>query len=821
MNLTVANQVLPAAAVQRRIDAYRASAGAGDMLSSARGAAAEAWQILLGELARVHGDDLAAAEDQVRRRVEEMGVAFRLPGEVEERRWPVSPVPLMIDESEWNGIAGAVAQRAQLCEALLADIYGPQSLVASGDLPPGLLTGSPQFLRPMIGKAPPGGHYLNVYAADLARSPDGEWRVLADHTRSPAGAGYALENRLAVAELFAGLAERINIARLAPFFADLRAGFAAACPRSEPRIGLLSPGRFSQSYAEQAHLARYLGLILVEGADLAVHHGKAYLRTIEGLKRIDALWQRMDARYIDPLSLDPRSTIGVPGLVDAIAAGGVVVANAPGASVLESPAFLAFMPALAQKLLGEALRLPNIATWWCGQPRECRAVTTDFDRLVIGPAFADPPLGLAGQAARLGSEIIGPDREGLFADLARRPLDYVGQELVQLSTMPVVDQGQLVARPFTLRVFAARDAAGEWTVMPGGFARIGAVADVRAVSLGVGTRSADVRIRVDHPIEPITLLGTPGMDAIRRNPGTLPSRVADNLFWLGRYLERGEAVLALVRAGAAGVLVGDSASSVRAESLNRIRDRLVADFAAPHGSENILASALEDEYAPASVAASLATARAIGAGSRDRLSPDFWQLLDAPFPATGLFQQKNMVLKARFAALAGLAAEHMGRTSGWRFHDLGRRIERAIAGCRLIRDFAGEQASAEDLTVLLELCDVQITYRQRYPAGLALLPVRDMVGLDPFNPRSIAWQLTRISRHLELLPRLKDDGMAEPQQRMAAMLEARLAMLDAQSLTPPVCVELEARLSELSDTIAHRFFLHGSEALRASSMTLA
>lgn len=798
---------------------YCAEAGPGDVLCGAQGAADEVWQSIFEEILNAGDGELAQAQDRVQRHVQEIGTSFRLPDETEERQWPVSPIPLPVSEAEWAGIASAVVQRAELGELLLADIYGPQRLMSSNILPAAALTGSPHFLRPMVGVAPPGGHYLHIYAADLGRGPDGEWRILADHSRSPAGAGYALENRLAASQVLGGLASRLNIQRLAPFFTDLRAGIAASCHRVDPRIALLTPGRFNQSYAEQAHLARYLGLLLVEGADLAVHDDRVYLRTIEGMKRVDALWQRMDARLLDPLALDSRSAIGVPGLVDAMAAGDTVIANFPGSAILEAPVFSAFMPLLAQRLTGETLRMPNIATWWCGQERENAHVRAEFENLVIAPAFGARPIGLGEGGARLGAEIAGDERARLLDDMGRRPQDYIGQEIVHLSTMPVVEGGGLVPRPFTLRVFVARDANGRWSVMPGGFVRMGPVSDIRATSIGAGTRSADVIVHGGCPVAPVTLMS--GSDAIRRNPGTLPSRVADNLYWLGRYLERGESVLGLVRTGSA-IAMGGSEDDL--DTSRRICGQLLACEAVENidgAPADIFASAIGDLSATSSVAALLAAARTIGGGSRERIAPDFWHLLDSPFPADDRFQQMNLILKARFAAFAGLAAEHMGRTAGWRFHDLGRRLERALNICRLVRMFARDDATANDLTALLELCDVQISYRQRYSIGLALMPVRDLVALDPFNPRSITFQVKAIAEHLEALPRLKDDGMAEPQEGAATGLMALTATLSAKTLTAEVCNELEQRLTALSDLIGQRFFLRGSEALRAAGMTLA
>ena len=778
------------------------------------------WAPMLAEVAEASDGDLSALRARAERQADDIGTSFRVAGEEEERRWPLSPLPLMIGEHEWRGIADGIVQRASLMELLLADIYGAQRLVGNGLVPAALLNGSPNFLRPMVGLTPPGGHHLQVYAADIGRGPSGEWRVLADHTRNPVGAGYALENRLAVSRVLPGLQGRLHVERLAPFFADLRAGIAAACKRSDPRMALLTPGRLNPSYAEQAHLARYLGMLLVEGEDLATHGDQVYLRTIEGFKRVDALWRRIDARLLDPLAFDSHSRIGVAGLIDAIAANNVVVANAPGAGVLESAAFAAFLPRLSVRMTGEDLRLPNIATWWCGQDDECARVQASLDTMVIAPAFAVQPRGLGAKGARLGSDFDENERAALFADMQLRGIDYVGQEVVKLSTLPTVGADGLEPRPFTLRVFAARDAGGAWSVMPGGFARIGAGSDARAIVIGEGAFSTDVAIVADRAVAPMTLMPHADAVAIRRNPGTLPSRVADNLFWLGRYLERAENILALVRGGLGGSADVDGGASLGSETAARLDAMIVASGAAPSGGAT-LGAAFGDTAQPSSVASLLHAARGIGAGSRERLSADVWRLLDKPLPDQGPLNVRASALSERLSALAGLSAENMGRTASWRFLDLGRRLERAVGVCRLLKTFGVDDPSADDLFLLLDLSSSAISYRQRYPGGLAVLAVRDLVALDGSNPRSLAFQVEAIAAHLAALPRLADDGMAEPQQIEATALAANLATFPAAALDGHAVQGIENRLMSLSDAIGRRFFLRGGTPLRASGLTLA
>jgi uncharacterized circularly permuted ATP-grasp superfamily protein/uncharacterized alpha-E superfamily protein len=811
---------------ERWIADYCRGGRSGDVLCDDT-AQAPAWRAVFEELAGLSGEALDHARERAQRHAEDIGTGFRIAGEGEERPWPLSPVPLMIAEKEWEAIAGGVAQRADLMEAVLADLYGEGTLVRDGHVPAALVTGSPFYLRPLERLTPPGGYHLQFVAVDLGRGPDGAWRVLADHLRAPAGAGYALENRLAMARTLSGLPDRINVARQAPFFAAFRDGLAELCRRVDPRIGLLTPGRLNPSYSEQAHLARYLGFLLVEGADLAVREDIVYVRTIAGLKRIDALWRRVDPRLLDPLALDSHSTIGVPGLIDAMAAGNVVLANAPGSAVLEAPAFSAFLPALAQRLLGTALTLPNIATWWCGQEAECDHVRAALDTLLVSSAFGPAPLGLP-DGPVLGAALNAGAREALLADMMRRPQDYVGQEVARLSTMPVVSGDRLEPRPFTLRVFAARDRDGEWTVLPGGFARIGEHPDPRAAVMGEGTWSADVCIHGSEMVAPVSLLPTGDSTQLRRNPGTLPSRVADNLFWLGRYLERGESQLALLRVLLGHSITADTGAALPPETVQRLINMVVAAGSAPAPATlgradltQLARTALEDEAGWYSIRRVNLQARSIGEVSRERLSADMIRLLEAPFPTKGNLLDRAGSIQRRYSALAGLSAEHMARTDAWRFHDLGRRIERAAAAVRYVRAFGGVQATADDLSTLLDLADSQISYRQRYLTGMARVPVLDLVTLDPGNPRGIAFQIGAISAHLNSLPVLSDDGLAEPQQEQARELAAIMVTANALRIDDTTLIEIENRLGRLSDAVARRYFLQGAESLREAGMTLA
>src|ERR1700751_352008 len=480
------------------------------------------WTRFFDAFASLSPADIERRFGAAARHRKEAGVTYRAPGESADRLWPLSHLPLLIGEADWQQLSAGIAQRAQLFELVLRDLYGEGRLVADGAIPAAAIAGSPEYLRPVCGIKPPGGRYLNLYAADVGRGPDGRWWVVGDRTQAPSGAGYALANRLVLSRAFASLHKSMNVERVAPFFEAFRDGLRGSADRDEPRIGLLTPGNFSETYFEDATLARYLGFLLVEGDDLPVSGDRIHIRTVAGLKRLDVLLRRVDSNFLDPLELDASSHLGVPGLIDVLRKNGVVVANMPGSGVLEARALLGFLPSLCRRLLGEHLMMPHIATWWCGQKAARDVVLSRLDQLAIEGAYGRGVPGFDATGPVLPSELAPAERERLVAAINERGIDFVGQELVRLSTMPVWDQGRIVPRPFVLRVFAAATPDG-WIVMPGGFCRIAEQLDARAVSMGNGARAADVWVISDKAVSTRTLL--PGSDSvrIRRIAGVLPS----------------------------------------------------------------------------------------------------------------------------------------------------------------------------------------------------------------------------------------------------------------------------------------------------------
>jgi len=787
------------------------------------------WTRFLDSFASLGPAEIERRFGAADRHLREAGVTYRAPGESADRLWPLSHLPLLIDEADWQQLSDGIAQRAQLLELVLRDLYGEGRLVAEGAIPAAAIAGSSEYLRSVSGVKPPGGRFLGIYAADVGRGPDGRWWVLGDRTQAPSGAGYALENRLVLSRAFTSLYKSMNVERVAPFFEAFRDALRASADRDDPRIGVLTPGAFSETYFEQATLARYLGFLLVEGEDLAVSGDRVHIRTVAGLKRLDVLLRRVDSNFLDPLELDASSRLGVPGLIDVLRKDGVVVANMPGSGVLEARALLGFLPSLCRRFFGEGLKMPHIATWWCGQKAAREEVLERLDEVAIEGAYGRGVPGFDTHGPVLAGELSASERDRLRAAIRDRGMDYVGQELVRLSTTPVWDQGRITPRPFVLRVFATATANG-WTVMPGGFCRIAEQPDARAVSMGDGARSADVWVVTEKAVPTRTLL--PGSDAVRikRIAGVLPSRAADNLFWLGRNLERAEATLRLIRTMGAQQRDPSKGSSGVINATERIQRLLVAWGAASQTSRTqpakVAAEALQAVDRFGSALSLLRSAQRTATSLRERLSPDAWQVITEMTDRLahevedddGVVSAAELTLQ-ELASFAGLAQENMNRAAGWRFLELGRRVERAINTMRFARQFAYDEAGGDDLDILLTLVDCQITYRSRYLVGPVLAPVRDLVVLDPYNPRSVAFQIEALNDHIASLPALKENGLIERPQRLAVALRATLTTAEATELDTKTLFSLEQDLLRLAEAIGLHYFPHGANASRPEKLT--
>lgn len=777
---------------------YRPLAGVPDEMVDADGRIRPLWQPFAAHLGAMSEAELLQRTARADQYLLDSGVFYRQygAGQSTERPWPLSHVPVLIDEDDWSAIAAALVQRADLLEALMADLYGANRLVAEGHLPAALVAGNPEWLRPMVGIRPRSGHFLHFVSFELGRGPDGHWWVLADRAQAPSGSGYALENRVATSRAFAEFYAGNNVHRLAGFFRSFRDGLLGLARDRDGRVAILSPGPLNETYYEHAYIARYLGFSLVQGEDLAVVDGRMMLRTVSGLRPAEVLWRRLDSSFADPVELDPQSRIGTPGLVSALRAGGVTVVNSPGSGILETRALMAFMPRLAPELIGAALAMPNIATWWCGGAAERASILADPDNLILSPA-----LGTGAPFDRLGETVRATDlgAAGLAARLGTAGQDLVAQEAVTLSTTPALVGGRIAPRPMTLRVFAARGTEG-WTVMPGGFARIGATPDAAALAMQRGGSAADVWIMSRNPVAAVSMVPAASAPYRRATPGALPSRAADNLFWLGRYVERTEGIVRLLRARNIRLAEAGAAASPLLDALDPLLSALDTDPA---------------KGIPAGLLDTLGAAIASAGQVRDRFSPDAWSALidiektarrmaDRVAPGVDSARALSALLR-KLAGISGLVQDNMYRFLGWRFLSVGRQLERASGMLAVLAQLAGAKAPAGALDLAIELGDSVLTHRRRFTVSTSRATVIDLLGLDPMNPRSVRHQVDTMRDQVEVLPGASDDGTLSPLARAVIGIQADLATAEPETLATETLLALRSRLATVSDLLTEAY----------------
>jgi len=838
------------------LDSYASPDGSYDELRGPGGAIRKQWAPLAKALDALGSVELGRRSREAARLLRNDGVTYNIydPSDPSDTGpsgahgpsalstpWALDPVPMLIGNDEWTEIERGVVQRAELFDLILADLYGPRDLLRRGVLPLELVYGHRGFLRQADQIRLPGPHQLIVYAADLARDAQGRPSVIADFAQAPSGAGYALENRVVTSRVLPALYRDSQVKRLAPFFRTLRASLAAVAPNGidSPRVVVLTPGTFNESYFEHAYLARYLGYSLVEGTDLIMRDGRVWLRALGGLDPVDVILRRVDGWYSDPLELRSDSRLGVPGLVEASRRGTVSVVNGVGASVLENVGIMPFLPRLARELLGQDLLLPSTTTWWCGNPAERSHVLANLRDLVVKPIARK-----AGRNAMYGWSLSADQIDDVRRRIEARPHLYVAQERVAFSTAPCVRDASsapgdprdrrgssaLEARHAMLRAFAVAS-DDSFVAMPGGLTRVSATPDDQFVSAQLGGLSKDTWVLAPEPERQTGYWLHAGPSVSVIDPaGSMPSRAAENLYWLGRYAERAEGTVRLVRAildRAGDFTAGtDHAGTECLHALLMALTHLSAGYPGfvgdgaearrEHPEDELIAVVL-DRSRRGSIASVLGSMFTAANSVRDQLSNDTWLATsaiehelatlaravdDSPFDAAAALQPMLATVMRNLLALAGIASESMVRDPGWRFMDAGRRVERAALLATLldatlvpVRTTASDSMLLESVLISVESI---ITYRRRYRSQAQLATVLDLMLVDPTNPRSLAFQIDRLGADVAEFPRDARPRLSEEEQ-LVLQLSTRLRVIDTEQLSS---VNSDGRREELASFLA-------------------
>lgn len=810
------------------------------------------WQALAAQLDSEAPTAMRQRLEAVQRQIRDNGVTYNVYADTHgvQRPWGLDVLPLIIAQDEWQHIAASVAQRATLLNKVLLDIYGEQHLLASGQLPPALVYGHSGFLPACVGVA----HYdeiaLHSYAVDIARAPNGQWWVMSDRTQAPTGAGYALENRTIISSVFPELFRDLNIERLSGFFASMRDSLAHWGHRvaenqartvpdmtplgsgEPPLVVILTPGPYNETYHEQSFLAGYLGYPLVQGSDLTVRNGVVWLKTVAGLKPVHAILRRIDDDYCDPLELNAESLLGVAGLAQVARLGNVLVANALGSNLLQSGALLGFLPKLCRTLLGEELRMPSVTTWWCGEPAALEYVINNLDYLVIHPAY--PHIR---SAPVFGEDLTQLQRESLITRLLAQPDHYIAQQQVDISHAPTLvnhQQPEISSLAVSLRVYAFATPNG-YAIMPGGLARVASGKDARDVTMQRGGTSKDTWVLSNYSQPSVSMLRktSSSRDLVRGNT-YLSSRMAENLFWYGRYCVRHLQKALMLRATIHALV--EYTPETRAgewptiQGLCQRLELLPTQFNTAQPSQlwsddeigPLLIHAVFSQYS-SSLATSVQQLFQQAFNLRERISNDHWRtvnLLSRQFITR--YQQPTLqdamssIEQAinHFVTLTGFAMDWMTRDLGWRFMSVGRRIERLQFMCILLSR-ALSMPERSNLEWLLQVTNNLVTYRARYAAQPEWLPVLDLLLMDEHNPNAIVFQIKGLLKYLEEMDAQDNAGgiAAELRDCWQALLQ-----LDADECfhagNPALAGWLNRTFAvthALSDRLSLRFFSYASQ----------
>lgn len=792
-----------------------------DEMNDARGQVRPHWQNLSVKIQRWSSEERHSIASSASRMIADLGTTFNVYSDVGGVGQPyeLDPVPLLVSTADWAQVSAGLAQRIRLIDAVLADLYGPQQLLRDGLIPPDLVNSSPAFLQYTRGIQPAGGHFVVTTGCDLVRAPNGQWTVLSDHTGTPGGLGQVLENRNVASSLLSDQFEALRIARLGSFFNLERRTLQSLLPSrgDMPNVVFLTPGFRHPSYFEHAYKARLLGFPLVEPADLTVRERRLFLKTLAGLRRIDVVANRIEDGGLDPLEHSVRGGGGVPGLVESWRTGNVALANAPGAGFASTPALMPFLPGICRKWFGEEIKLPFVETWWLSQNDVRRRVLDQLHRYVLLSAFNRDPL-LPIRCASLSPAA----RKQWVAAIEERPYDFVAQLDVMPSISPSLETRGIRQRPVVWRAFTLNTAGGP-VVLPGGLARVGKTAQAPQLWPGHAGFTKDVWVP-DEASDFMAKTEVKSPRAVKdRHPSALevPSRIAEQLFWVGRYAERIELATRLLRvtlrnlSGEAGRLQQEQLGAC----LTLIRGtNLVPKEVIIHPAHTLktLAGLIHDQSTRGGIPTLTRSLLRNAAAARDRLSDDTWRffnrlegIVHAPPGSPGASDLLRTLdtLVLHLSAFAGMQAENMTRGQGWRFLEIGRRIERALSGIKLLRTAAGQgDGESAVLDPLLETCDSVMTYRRRHFSRPRLDAVIDLIFFDRSNPRAVAYQVEIIGREIPRLPGEQDFGLSPKIREHLRELESRFT--DSPAPDEDGLDELFSSVEVFADMLTQHYFSH-------------
>lgn len=808
------------------------------------------WSKLLTSFDTLGVTGLTARQKDIDWLLSENGVTYNVYNDPQgmHRPWNLNVVPFMLHQNEWAEVEEGLKQRAELLNLVLKDVYGDRKLIKNGIVPYEVIYGHRGFLRQCSGMELQLEQYLSIYAADLCRGTDGRLWVVNDRTEAPSGMGYALENRSTTSRILPDLYAEMKVKRLSGFFQEFNQMLidAALGKKENPNIVILTPGSHNETYFEHAYMASFLGYPLVQGNDMVVRDGFLWMKSLQGLKQIDVVLRRVDDAFTDPLELREDSHLGVAGLLDVVRRNNVAVINPIGSGVIENPGLIPFMPAIAKFFMDEELKLPQIASWWCGQEKERNFVLDNISKLVI------KRIDRTNRESIYFGELMSAEAlDELKKVILERPYRFVAQERINFSTAPNFTNDKLAPRNVVARAFCIASKK-DYSVMPGGLVRVAPDGETVRVSNQRGGTSKDFWILDDEPIveeknrhwQQKSSIAISGLN-------DLPSLTAENLYWAGRYVGRTLVNARFLRTVMRQMAIvqnrNEKPDSEKLKVLFKAVTQLTGTYpgfverskdgklAMDNPYEEML-SVILDKNRVGSLAHTISMFGNSYYSIRNLWSSDMWRVFENIQKiwnslVDGDDHSINKILKVlnqlitRLIAFMGLIEESIMVQQGLLLYFIGLQLEQCslnITKCRALLTIKyDEQVEYDLLEYLLTSHESLNIYRYSYRSHIELAHVLDLVVLDLDYARSLTFMINRLQKDIARLPHSKHDHQLSNYQKFVfeAFSKLRLAesskLVQTKSETDVTREQLDTLLKELSDllyktsqSISNTYFNH-------------
>lgn len=791
----------------------------------------EHWKDLAQNLEKAGLDKLEQKQTEIDWRLEDNGVTFNVYNDPEgnNRRWNLDPIPFIINETEWEEITLGLKQRAKLLNLIFKDLYTEQKLLKEGIIPPEIVYAHKSFVTEVFNFENKDYYNMKFYAADISRGPDGKFWVVSDKTQSPSGLGYTIENRLTMNSVLADLYPDIKFRKISNFIEGYKKVLLSTASKKaeNPLLVLMTPGPLNETYFEHCYLSSYLNLTLVQGEDLLTKNNHLWLKTIGGLKKVDAMLRRVDSTFCDPLELRSDSHLGVAGLVNTLRNDNLTMVNPIGIGILENAGLNPFMENICKYFLNEELILPQIATWWCGQKKELDFVIKNLENLIVKRIDKTRITQVY-----FGNKLNEEEKKELIKKMKKSPSYYVGQEKIDFSTVPSFTNNKIEPRNALIRAFSYQK-GDSYEVMPSGLVRVSKQKDSLVVSNQSGGTSKDLWILTNKE-EKILSSKVDQSSFLDNKFENVSTKRAENLFWLGRYLNRAIITTRMLRFNLKAILNENryedrTLSNKVTDILNNCLTHLTMTYPGFLDEEKKIKalteinSIIQNGNRVGSLTFTLSMLTNVNANIKNLLPMDAWRVYDKLYKRWHSFNRRKIIsnrenlgeldsLLIYLIAYKQLIEESISFEQGILLYDIGSKIETAMLLISKMRSLLTtkyeKQLEYGVLDSMLNSYESYNAYRAQFKSSPRIDNVVEFLLLNPKYSKSLIFIINELLESLKQLPDHSStfylDNIEEPIFKAYSMLKLTNAKkLLACKEEDFIYTDLDQLLSQITDLLSN------------------